>query len=138
MTWSSPCSYCSWCTVAPTSRCGSRPTVAALAALRDGGYVGRDDAASLTAAYRFLRAAEHRLQLRQLRRTHLLPADVTRRSGAGSPAPLGFRPDRRGDARAVSNRADAASPARSAACTRSCSTGRCSRRWPACPRRSCG
>ncbi len=53
----------------------SGATLAALAALADGGYVGRDDAATLAAAYRFLRQAEHRLQLEHLRRTHLLPVD---------------------------------------------------------------
>ncbi|HXP19071.1 MAG TPA: bifunctional [glutamine synthetase] adenylyltransferase/[glutamine synthetase]-adenylyl-L-tyrosine phosphorylase [Streptosporangiaceae bacterium] len=50
-------------------------TLDALAALAAGGYVGRQDAASLAAAYRFLRAVEHLLQLRQLRRTHTLPDD---------------------------------------------------------------
>ncbi len=50
-------------------------TLPALAALADGGYVGRQDAASLAAAYRFLRVVEHLLQLRQLRRTHSLPTD---------------------------------------------------------------
>jgi [glutamine synthetase] adenylyltransferase / [glutamine synthetase]-adenylyl-L-tyrosine phosphorylase len=55
-------------------RCGS--TLAALDALAAGGYVGRQDAASLAAAYRFLRAVEHLLQLRRLRRTHTLPQDA--------------------------------------------------------------
>jgi glutamate-ammonia-ligase adenylyltransferase len=50
-------------------------TLPALAALAAGGYVGRDDAADLAAAYRFLRAVEHLLQLRNLRRTHTLPDD---------------------------------------------------------------
>jgi glutamate-ammonia-ligase adenylyltransferase len=50
-------------------------TLTALAALASGGYVGRSDAASLAAAYRFLRHVEHLLQLRQLRRTHTLPED---------------------------------------------------------------
>jgi glutamate-ammonia-ligase adenylyltransferase len=50
-------------------------TLPALAALSRGGYVGRDDAASMAAAYRFLRTVEHLLQLRQLRRTHTLPED---------------------------------------------------------------
>src|ERR1019366_6074403 len=50
-------------------------TLAALDALARGGYVGRGDAADLAAAYRFLRAVEHLLQLRQLRRTHTLPED---------------------------------------------------------------
>jgi [glutamine synthetase] adenylyltransferase / [glutamine synthetase]-adenylyl-L-tyrosine phosphorylase len=50
-------------------------TLTALAALAAGGYVGRADAAAMASAYRFLRAVEHLLQLRQLRRTHLLPED---------------------------------------------------------------
>ena len=52
-----------------------RSTVDALRALGGGGYVGRDDAADLTASYEFLRLLEHRLQLQRLRRTHLLPAE---------------------------------------------------------------
>jgi [glutamine synthetase] adenylyltransferase / [glutamine synthetase]-adenylyl-L-tyrosine phosphorylase len=50
-------------------------TMPALAALATGGYVGRQDAAELATAYRFLRSVEHLLQLRQLRRTHTLPGD---------------------------------------------------------------
>jgi glutamate-ammonia-ligase adenylyltransferase len=50
-------------------------TLPALAALAAGGYVGRQDAASMANAYRFLRVVEHLLQLRQLRRTHSLSAD---------------------------------------------------------------
>ena len=53
----------------------SATTLVALEALASGGYVGRDDAASLAGAYRFLRTIEHRLQLQHLRRTHLLPTD---------------------------------------------------------------
>ncbi len=74
-------------------------TLGALAALRDGGYVGRDDALSLADAYEFLRIAEHRLQLYKLRRTHLVPDDpaaLLRLARA-----MGFRPDGRGDAVAV-------------------------------------
>jgi glutamate-ammonia-ligase adenylyltransferase len=51
----------------------SPSTMVALDALAAGGYVGRDDAVKLAAAYRFLRTVEHRLQLQQMRRTHLLP-----------------------------------------------------------------
>jgi glutamate-ammonia-ligase adenylyltransferase len=60
-----------------------RGTLAALAALAAGGYVGREDAAGLAGAYRFLRGVEHLLQLYQLRRTHTLPEDpaVLRRVG---------------------------------------------------------
>ncbi|MET9648411.1 bifunctional [glutamine synthetase] adenylyltransferase/[glutamine synthetase]-adenylyl-L-tyrosine phosphorylase [Streptomyces syringium] len=56
-----------------TLRGGS--TLGALAALAAGGYVGRADAASLDAAYRFLRTMEHRIQLYRLRRTHLVPEE---------------------------------------------------------------
>jgi glutamate-ammonia-ligase adenylyltransferase len=55
-------------------------TLPAMAALASGGYVGRQDAAALADAYRFLRVLEHLLQLRQLRRTHELPADPNRRT----------------------------------------------------------
>jgi glutamate-ammonia-ligase adenylyltransferase len=48
-------------------------TLEGLAALSAGGYVGRDDAATLSEAYRYLRALEHRIQLYRLRRTHLMP-----------------------------------------------------------------
>jgi len=51
----------------------SGTTLTALAALAKGGYVGREDAEHLAAAYRFLRTLEHRLQLHRLRRTHVLP-----------------------------------------------------------------
>ncbi|MGH8971456.1 MAG: bifunctional [glutamine synthetase] adenylyltransferase/[glutamine synthetase]-adenylyl-L-tyrosine phosphorylase, partial [Actinomycetes bacterium] len=50
-------------------------TLQALAALSTHGYVGRDDAAGLDRAYRFLRTVEHRLQLHGLRRTHVMPDD---------------------------------------------------------------
>lgn len=52
-----------------------RGTLEALRALRAGGYVGRAQAASMDRAYRQLRVWEHRLQLRKLSRTHLMPAD---------------------------------------------------------------
>ncbi|MDO4888386.1 MAG: bifunctional [glutamine synthetase] adenylyltransferase/[glutamine synthetase]-adenylyl-L-tyrosine phosphorylase [Actinomycetaceae bacterium] len=52
-----------------------RPTLEALASLRDGGYVARGDADLLDRAYRTLRVLEHRIQLRRLRRSHLLPTD---------------------------------------------------------------
>jgi glutamate-ammonia-ligase adenylyltransferase len=74
-------------------------TLPALDALRNGGYVGRDDAVSLIDAYRFLRATEHRLQLRRLHRTHVLPESSEQLLWLGRA--MGYRPDRRGDARAV-------------------------------------
>lgn len=51
----------------------SATTLEALTALARGGYVARDDAATLDRAYRHLRCLEHRIQLARLRRTHLMP-----------------------------------------------------------------
>ncbi|HRK48394.1 MAG TPA: bifunctional [glutamine synthetase] adenylyltransferase/[glutamine synthetase]-adenylyl-L-tyrosine phosphorylase, partial [Nocardioides sp.] len=53
----------------------SPTTLSALAELIEGGYVGRDDGEALHAAYAFLRTLEHRIQLYQLRRTHVVPED---------------------------------------------------------------
>ncbi|MGW0834541.1 bifunctional [glutamine synthetase] adenylyltransferase/[glutamine synthetase]-adenylyl-L-tyrosine phosphorylase [Streptomyces prunicolor] len=53
----------------------SGTTLVALEALAAGGYVGREDAARLDDAYRFLRTMEHRIQLYRLRRTHLVPVE---------------------------------------------------------------
>jgi glutamate-ammonia-ligase adenylyltransferase len=50
-------------------------TLSALAALTDGGYVGREDGEALHDAYAFLRTLEHRIQLHGLRRTHVVPDD---------------------------------------------------------------
>jgi glutamate-ammonia-ligase adenylyltransferase len=50
-----------------------RDTLGALAALAAQGYVSRAEANTFAAHYRFLRTLEHRIQLSQLRRTHLLP-----------------------------------------------------------------
>src|SRR3954469_11967497 len=70
-------------------------TIPALTVLGAGGYIGRDDVATLIAAYRFLRTVEHRLQLLRLRRTHLIPvAEDQLRWLARS---LGYKPDARGD-----------------------------------------
>ena len=56
-----------------TLRC--RDTTSAIAALSSGGYIGRSDAAGFDHAYRYLRLLEHRIQLFQLRRTHLMPVN---------------------------------------------------------------
>ncbi|MFD2092109.1 bifunctional [glutamine synthetase] adenylyltransferase/[glutamine synthetase]-adenylyl-L-tyrosine phosphorylase [Blastococcus deserti] len=71
-------------------------TLPALMALSAGGYVGRDDAATLIASYRFLRTVEHRLQLLRLRRTHLLPTDEQQLRWLARS--LGYKPDARGSA----------------------------------------
>ena len=52
-----------------------RSTLSALIALAEQGYIGRVEAAEFSRDYRFLRLLEHRLQLSQLRRTHLMPSD---------------------------------------------------------------
>ncbi|MFT3889224.1 MAG: bifunctional [glutamine synthetase] adenylyltransferase/[glutamine synthetase]-adenylyl-L-tyrosine phosphorylase [Arachnia sp.] len=54
-----------------------RGTFAALRELVAAGYIGRADGADMGDAYRFQRALEHRVQLRRLRRTHLVPDDPT-------------------------------------------------------------
>jgi [glutamine synthetase] adenylyltransferase / [glutamine synthetase]-adenylyl-L-tyrosine phosphorylase len=83
--------------VDPSLRVGG--TLPALTALTAGGYVGRDDGATLIASYRFLRTVEHRLQLLRLRRTHLLPTDEQQLRWLARS--LGYKPDQRGDAVAV-------------------------------------
>lgn len=50
-------------------------TLDAIAALHASGYIEEDDAEKMAAAYRFLRNVEHRLQLRELRQTHLIPPE---------------------------------------------------------------
>ena len=52
-----------------------RDTISAIEALREAGYIGRGEAQSFADAYRFLRSLEHRIQLSELRRTHLMPTD---------------------------------------------------------------
>ncbi|MCW2797670.1 bifunctional [glutamine synthetase] adenylyltransferase/[glutamine synthetase]-adenylyl-L-tyrosine phosphorylase [Nocardioides sp.] len=50
-------------------------TLSALEALTRAGYVGREDGEALHEAYAFLRTLEHRIQLFQLRRIHVVPED---------------------------------------------------------------
>ncbi|MHA7306452.1 bifunctional [glutamine synthetase] adenylyltransferase/[glutamine synthetase]-adenylyl-L-tyrosine phosphorylase [Arthrobacter sp. TMN-49] len=50
-----------------------RATTAAIEALTHAGYIGRTDAAHLLENYTYLRVLEHRIQLMQMRRTHLMP-----------------------------------------------------------------
>ncbi|GGL75309.1 bifunctional [glutamine synthetase] adenylyltransferase/[glutamine synthetase]-adenylyl-L-tyrosine phosphorylase [Glutamicibacter protophormiae] len=48
-------------------------TTLAIHAMSETGYIGREDATNFDGSYRFLRLLEHRIQLSQLRRTHLMP-----------------------------------------------------------------
>ena len=48
-------------------------TLEAIQALTKASYLGRKDAQSFTEHYKYLRAVEHRLQLKGLRRTHIVP-----------------------------------------------------------------
>ena len=66
-----------------------RDTLSAIGSLRDAGYIGRQDAATFDADYRFLRLLEHRIQLSGMRRTHLMPtSEPARRALARQ---LGFK-----------------------------------------------
>lgn len=76
-------------------------TVDALAALGEGGYIGREDSANLTASYEFLRLLEHRLQLQRLKRTHLLPAPGDEEAVRWLARAAHIRPDGRQDAAGV-------------------------------------
>ncbi|OBI13732.1 bifunctional [glutamine synthetase] adenylyltransferase/[glutamine synthetase]-adenylyl-L-tyrosine phosphorylase [Mycobacterium sp. E2497] len=76
-------------------------TVDALDALGQGGYIGREDAANLTASYEFLRLLEHRLQLQRLKRTHLLPEAEDEEAVRWLARAAHIRPDGRHDAAGV-------------------------------------
>ncbi len=54
-------------------RIRSRSTFGGLEALVAHGYIGRSDGMEMERAYRFQRVLEHRVQLRRLRREHILP-----------------------------------------------------------------
>jgi glutamate-ammonia-ligase adenylyltransferase len=55
-------------------RIRQRGTLPALDALVEQGYIGRAEAATFSHDYRVLRLLEHRMQLKNLRRTHLMPS----------------------------------------------------------------
>jgi [glutamine synthetase] adenylyltransferase / [glutamine synthetase]-adenylyl-L-tyrosine phosphorylase len=73
-------------------------TVDALDALSEGGYIGREDAANMTASYEFLRLLEHRLQLQRLKRTHMLPEETDDEAVRWLARAAHIRPDGRHDA----------------------------------------
>ncbi|MFZ9249209.1 MAG: bifunctional [glutamine synthetase] adenylyltransferase/[glutamine synthetase]-adenylyl-L-tyrosine phosphorylase, partial [Candidatus Nanopelagicales bacterium] len=53
----------------------SSNTLQALDQLAMWGYIGREDSATFSNAYTFLRTLEHRIQLQKLSRTHILPKE---------------------------------------------------------------
>jgi len=63
-------------------------TLDAIDALNRHGYVETDEASRLSDAYRFLRDLEHRIQLRELKQTHVLPTSEEERAWLGRA--LGF------------------------------------------------
>ncbi|MFT8637232.1 MAG: bifunctional [glutamine synthetase] adenylyltransferase/[glutamine synthetase]-adenylyl-L-tyrosine phosphorylase [Pseudoclavibacter sp.] len=69
-----------------------RGTLEALRELSRHGYIGRVEAATLDRDYRRLRVLEHRVQLRRLRRTHILPADPAEARVLARAAGLGIEP----------------------------------------------
>lgn len=90
----------------------TRGTLESLDALVAGGYIGRMDAAAFARHYSLLRLMEHRLQLRDLGRTHLLPRDeaglrilarATGTSGSGAEMAALWEETRR-DVRAIHTR----------------------------------
>lgn len=56
-----------------------RDTMSAINALSVGGYIGRSEANIFASDYRFLRLLEHRIQMSQMRRTHLMPTSENAR-----------------------------------------------------------
>ncbi len=55
-----------------------RDTIGAIEALANAGYVSRTDASKFAKHYRFLRLIEHRIQMSDMRRTHLMPTSASR------------------------------------------------------------
>ena len=56
-----------------------RDTIGAIHALSQGGYIGRSEANEFASHYRFLRLLEHRIQMSEMRRTHLMPTSEPKR-----------------------------------------------------------
>lgn len=69
-----------------------RGTLEALRELSRHGYIGRVEAAALDRDYCRLRVLEHRVQLRRLRRTHILPTDPAEARVLARAAGLGTEP----------------------------------------------
>lgn len=57
----------------------NRDTISAIQSLATGGYIGRSDANEFASHYKFLRLLEHRIQMSEMRRTHLMPTSDSKR-----------------------------------------------------------
>lgn len=55
-----------------------RDTIGAIDSLAAAGYISRLDAAKFSKHYRFLRLIEHRIQMSDMRRTHLMPTSAAK------------------------------------------------------------
>ncbi len=55
-----------------------RDTIGAIDSLASAGYISRLDAAKFAKHYRFLRLIEHRIQMSDMRRTHLMPTSAAK------------------------------------------------------------
>lgn len=69
------------------------PTLHALHALADGGYIEEDERDRLEDGYRFMRNLEHRIQLWDLRQTHEMPRGADDRARIGRSLGLGPVPE---------------------------------------------
>ena len=67
-------------------------TLSAIEALNHHGYIDEEQAEKLSDGYRFLRNVEHRLQLRELKQTHTLPASEEGREWLGRALGFGQNP----------------------------------------------
>ena len=118
----------------PAAADGARPDRRGGAAADDAERAGRSSPSAATSAARTVGRCttptrscgplEHRIQLHQLRRTHVVPEDEASLRRLGPLARL-----HQGPGRASSTKRGTTTGARCAGCTRSCSTGRCSRPW---------
>ena len=128
-TSSSPSSCSRWCTAAPTRRSAPPTTLSALAALTERRVRrprGRRGAARRLRVPAHPRAPDPALPAAP----HPRRARGRGRRCAGSAASLGYTKE---PVATLDKRVAATTAARSAGCTRSSSTGRCSPRWRGCP-----
>ena len=128
-TSSSPSSCCSWCTVGSTSDCGSGPRCRRSRPWSTTGTSAARTARDSRCRTGSCEPLEHRIQLFNLRRTHVLPGQRGRPAAARSLAGL------RRSGRTSCSAPGGTPPSGYAGCTSGCSTPRCWTRWPGSRRR---